>query len=304
MDAIVNRAVQHAAAHRSSWLAIGAPLLLYVFYRAYKRVTRKSFKGKVVVITGCSSGIGVELAYQFAGKGAKLVLCARRVDRLAEVVEQCKKLGTDAIAVACDVTKEQDCKNLIESAVKKFGTVDTLVLNAGQGCLLQLKEVTTFDQFRTTMDTNYWGCVYPTYYALNYLRQSKGTIIVVSSLAAKIPTPRRSMYAASKSALHGFFNALRVEEPNIQTTIVCPGFVLSEIHDKAFAVGKVERKKDSFMTAERCAQIIHDAAAEGRREEVMTFLGKFGALAYTFIPGVVDWLGKLIAESSVKHHKE
>lgn len=276
-------------------------ITISVFYKFFKKATRKSYQGKVVIITGASSGIGEALALEFAKQKLKLVLAARRVDRLEEVVKRCKSLGSEAIVIPTDVAKQADCKNLIEKTVQTFGQVDVLVLNAGIGCLLKADEFTEdFSELKRIWDVNYWGCVYPTHYALQQLRKSHGTVISISSLASKFPTPRRTIYGSTKSAVNAFFNCLRVEEPNIQFTNICPGFVLSEIHDKAVSRGPLHREKGSFMTAERCAEIIVEAAAEGRREEVMTPLGKAGVYMNVFAPSLVDWLAMKKAEASVK----
>jgi len=278
-----------------------AIIALVVFQQFWRKINRKSYSGKVVIITGASSGIGEALALEFAQQKVKLVLAARRVDRLEDVVKRCKSLGSEAIVIATDVANQQDCKALIERTIQAYGQLDVLVLNAGIGCLLKVEEFTEdMSELKRVFDVNYWGCVYPMKYALNHLRKAHGTVISISSLASKFPTPRRTIYGSTKAALNAFFNCLRVEEPNIQFTNICPGFVLSEIHDKAVSRGPLQREKGSFMTAEECARLIVEAAAEGRREEVMTPLGKAGIYLNVFAPGLVDWMAAKKAEASVK----
>jgi len=278
----------------------------YIALRVFKKFTkisRKSFyKGRTVVLTGASAGIGEELALILAGYGAKLVLSARRVEKLEAVVEKCKKLGAEAIAVPTDVSKESDCKNLIETAVKKFGSIDVLLLNAGTGCLMKLAEVNDMKPYRDTFDINFWGYVYPTHQALSYLRQSKGTVIAISSLAAKLPTPRRCAYGASKAAVHSFFDCLRMEEPAIQFSIVCPGFVLTEIHDRAFTPGnkKLERERGNFMTANEASHIILNAAADKKDLTIMTLKANFAIYVRPFFTKFIDALALKHAEQSVK----
>jgi len=264
------------------------------------RPKRINYKGKVVVITGASSGIGEQLALQYAKKGAKLVLAARRVDRLNALIDKCNSLGGETIAVPTDVSNQADCKNLIEATIQKFKTIDLLLLNAGQGCLFKFAEVTDLKAYKETMDINYWGCVYLTLYALNDLRKAKGQIVVISSLASKYPSPRRTGYAPTKAAVNAFFNNLHMEEPDIGVTIVCPGFVVTELHDKAHSATAIQRETSSFMTAEKCAQITIDAASTRKREEVMTLLGKIGKYVTVFAPGLADYVAKLKAESAIK----
>eukprot|EP01118_Nematostelium_gracile_P007518 TRINITY_DN2451_c0_g1_i3.p1 TRINITY_DN2451_c0_g1~~TRINITY_DN2451_c0_g1_i3.p1 ORF type:complete len:302 (-),score=86.92 TRINITY_DN2451_c0_g1_i3:17-922(-) len=279
--------------------AIGAGLFLT--YSLFPR-KRQNYKGKSIIITGASSGIGEELAVQYAKLGARLVLAARRIDRLNDLVNKCKSLGAaDAIAVQVDVTKESDCKNLIDKTIQAYAAIDLLLLNAGQSCLIKVSELTDLYPYRQTMEINYWGYVYPTIYALPFLRTSHGTITVISSLSAIFPTPRRAAYSASKLAVHGFFNCLRTEEPNIQVTIVAPGFVMSEIHDKAFSVSKLEREKKKFMSTPECASIIIDAAATGKREEIMTTSAKFANIARVFFPTLIEKMVLKRSEDSVKH---
>jgi len=284
-------------------IAVAFVFVAYKFFKKFNKVSTKAFyKGKVVVITGASSGIGEELALILADYGANLVLAARRIERLDALVKKCKEKGVDALAVQTDVSKEEDCKNLISSAIKKFGVIDVLLLNAGTGCLMKLSEVTDMKPYRETLDINFWGYVYPTHQALDHLRKSKGTIIAISSLAAIIPTPRRCAYGASKAALNAFFDCLRQEESNIQISIVCPGFVLTEIHDRAFTPGnkKVEREKGNFMTSKEASQIILNAASNKKNMTIMTAKAKFGYYMRPFLPNIIDRMAKNHAEKSVK----
>jgi len=261
---------------------------------------RPTYKDKVVIITGASSGIGEELAYIYAKLGAKLVLAARRKDRLSILLDKCKSLGaSDVITKVTDVSKEEDCLSLIQTTIQKFQVIDVLILNAGIGCLIKVADLKDISPYKQVMDINYWGCVFPTFYALDHLRSSKGTIIIVSSLSALFPTPKRAGYSASKKAIHGFFDCLRVEEPNIQITIVCPGFVKTEIHERALTEGQnLERNLDKFMNAETCAKLIYEAAAEKKRLEILTAIAKFGFYLMPFFPSFIENSGKKKAEDS------
>eukprot|EP01116_Phalansterium_solitarium_P016160 TRINITY_DN3693_c0_g1_i1.p1 TRINITY_DN3693_c0_g1~~TRINITY_DN3693_c0_g1_i1.p1 ORF type:complete len:302 (-),score=115.07 TRINITY_DN3693_c0_g1_i1:292-1197(-) len=267
----------------------------------FSRKRRTSYKGKTVVITGASAGIGEELAIQYARLGANLVLAARRTEDLNAVRDRCAKLGVKAIAVKTDVSQEDDAKNLVAAAIKEFGSIDVLLLNAGVGCLLRVGDVTDVEPIRRMFDINYWGCVYPTIHALPHLRKSKGTVIGISSLASIVPTPRRAFYGASKKAINAFFECLRQEEDDIQVTIVCPGFVMSQIHDRAYTGGApLKREVGHFMSAETAANIIIDAGATGKQIEIMTASGKIGYMLYPFLPKIIQRLAKAKSERSVK----
>eukprot|EP01117_Protostelium_nocturnum_P015083 TRINITY_DN5804_c0_g1_i3.p1 TRINITY_DN5804_c0_g1~~TRINITY_DN5804_c0_g1_i3.p1 ORF type:complete len:273 (+),score=56.22 TRINITY_DN5804_c0_g1_i3:165-983(+) len=261
----------------STLIAIGTSVAFFAIYAVLLTSRMKSFSGKVVVITGCSSGIGEELAYKYAREGSKLVLAARRKDKLDEIVQKCEEIGKEtgatAFAIATDVTKQQDCENLIDETVKRHQNIDLLILNAGQGCLIKVADVKDIQPLKTAMDVNFWGCVYPTIRALPHLRKVGGSICVISSLAAILPTPRRTLYGASKAAVTSYFNALRSEEPTIHVTIVCPGFIKTDFHENAFSPDGIplKRKSSSFMTAKECARLIVDAIGKGKREYLMTW---------------------------------
>jgi NAD(P)-dependent dehydrogenase (short-subunit alcohol dehydrogenase family) len=163
----------------------------------------KSLSGKVVVITGASSGIGLACAEEFAKFGCKLVLAARQSDKLIEVENTLKGKGAEVLAVLADVSKEEDCKNLIEKAIDRFGGIDILLNNAGI-TMRALFEDLHLDVMKKLMDTNFWGAVYCTKYALPYLFKSRGSVIAISSIAGKKGLPGRIGYSASKFALEGF----------------------------------------------------------------------------------------------------
>ncbi|PRP80419.1 short-chain dehydrogenase/reductase [Planoprotostelium fungivorum] len=270
----------------------------------------KSFQGKTVVITGASSGIGKALALRYAQLGSKMVLAARRRDLLDDVVKACISQGTDAIAVTVDVTKEDDCKKLIEEALAKFGSIDLLVivssdrnvltpsqiLNAGRGTLMPLRHVKPFelDFMKSLTEINYYGCIYPTVQALPHIRSSKGNIAVISSLSAKVPSEGRAFYAATKAAINSFYSCLRVEEPDITVTLINPGFVSTEINDHSFKPKGFKRhmEESSKMTAARCAELCEGYISRGVIDEVMTPLGKFGYFMAYFFPGLVDIISR------------
>jgi NAD(P)-dependent dehydrogenase (short-subunit alcohol dehydrogenase family) len=188
--------------------------LILLFARRFLRRRNRSkfaYFGKVVIITGASSGIGESLALLYASLGASLVLAARRLDKLQSVADKCSKFGSNVVCVQADVSKEEDCKKLIEKAIDETGRIDILILNAGITMLKRLDELKNLDGVKELMDVNFWGAVYCTFHALKHLKESGGTICVVSSLLGKGWAPTRTAYAASKHALDGFFHSLRLE---------------------------------------------------------------------------------------------
>ncbi|XP_060967193.1 11-beta-hydroxysteroid dehydrogenase A-like isoform X2 [Cannabis sativa] len=174
----------------------------FLFYKLFKSFFIKIFiptqnlAGKVVLITGASSGIGENLAYEYARRGANLALAARRENRLKRVADEAIRLGSpDAIVIRADVKEIEDCKALVEDTVNHFGQLDYLVNNAGVVQLSLFEDSTDqFSTIRSIMDINFWGSVYCTQFAIPHLRKTKGKIVVNSSSASWFSTPRMSIY--------------------------------------------------------------------------------------------------------------
>jgi short-subunit dehydrogenase len=250
-------------------------------------------QSKTVVITGASSGIGKALVYEFVSKGSKVVMAARRVELLQQIE---KELGSEnVLAVKADVSKEDDCRRLIESAVGKFGSIDVLINNAGISMRAILEECEV-DVLRRVMDVNFWGTVYCTKYALPYLLKAQGSVVGVVSIAGYIGLPGRTAYSASKFAIRGFLDTLRVEnrKKNLHVLIAAPGFVASEIREHALVKDGSEQKtspkpEEDLMTAERCAYHIYRAVKKRKRVLILSFYT--GVLAVFFSkwwPQLVD----------------
>ena len=263
------------------------------------------FRGLAVVITGASTGIGRELALQLARQGARLALAARDAARLDEVAGECRALGATALAIPTDVGEETQCRALIERTVAELGGVDVLVNNAGIGMWARFDEMTELSAFERIMRVNYLGSVYCTFYALPHLKRSRGRIVGVSSLTGKTGVPTRSGYAASKHAMAGFFDSIRIElhGSGVTVTMVYPGFVQTEIRERAFGpdgrplgAGNSPVREREVMTAEECARQIVAAAASRRRERVMTARGKVGSWLKLVAPGVVDAVARRAIE--------
>ncbi|GFZ03911.1 hydroxysteroid dehydrogenase 3 [Actinidia rufa] len=207
------------------------PFLVYKFLSSvWRSIFCENVAGKVVLITGSSSGIGEQLAYEYAKGGACLVLVARRGDRLEAVATKARELGSpDVIIETGDVSKAEDCKRFVGAAVNRFGTLDHLVNNAGIFPLFMFEDSNNVDDFAPIMNTNFWGSVYCTHFAIPHLRKSKGKIVVIASVAGWMPMPRLTIYGASKGALISFFETLRAEiGSDIGITIVTPGVVDTE----------------------------------------------------------------------------
>jgi short-subunit dehydrogenase len=263
------------------------------------------FRGNVVVLTGASAGIGREVALQLAAQGAELVLASRGAEPLEAVAAACRARGVRAVAVPTDVGDEAQCRALVERAAEAHGRIDTLVNNAGIGMWARFDEMRDLAPFERIMRVNYLGCVYPTYYALPHLKRSRGRIVVVNSLTGLTGVPTRSGYAASKHAVAGFFDSIRIEleDSGVTVTQVFPGFVATEIRERAFGPdgrplgqGNSPVREREVMTADECARQIIAAAAARRRDLIMTLRGKLGAKIKLVAPGLVDRIARKAIE--------
>jgi short-subunit dehydrogenase len=202
-----------------------------------------------------------------------------------------------------DVAEEGQCRALVERAVERFGAIDVLLNNAGIGMIGRFDEMRDLSGYERLMKVNYLGCVYPTFHALPHLKKSRGQIVVMASLAGLTGVPTRTGYAASKHAVIGFFDSLRIElrGTGIDVTVVCPYFVRSEIHRRAEgadgkALGTTPMKEDRIMTAFTCAALTVSAMEARRRMLVFTAKGKLGRFAKLLAPGLVDRLAQQAVE--------
>lgn len=251
-------------------------------------------KDKVVIITGASSGIGKALASEAGKRGATVVLAARSVEKLSALESSLKESGIRVLAVHTDVSREEDCKNLIAETVRNFGRIDILINNAGIS-MRALFEQADLDVIRKLMDTNFWGTVYCTKYALPYLLKDKGSVVGVSSIAGFKGLPGRTGYSASKFAMQGFLETLRIEnrKKGLHVLIACPGFTASNIRNTALAAdgsaqGESPRDEAGMMTAGEVAVRICKAIDKRKKVLVMTGQGKMTVLLNKFFPYFMD----------------
>ena len=258
-----------------------------------------TFQGKTVVITGASDGIGAELARQLAADAPNLVLAARTLDRLDQVAEQCRARGARVLTVATDVTRDEDCRALVERAVSEFGGIDVLVNNAGISMHARFDEIADFSTFERLWRVNCLGTVLCTRYAYPHLVARRGLVVGVSSLAGKTGVPARTTYCASKFAQSGFLDALRVEaeEQGVAVLVAYPGVVATEIRRRGLnargeAAGVSGLEERGAMPVEECARQIVAAMRARRRELVMTPKGKVGMWLKLIAPGLVDRMAR------------
>jgi short-subunit dehydrogenase len=260
-------------------------------------------KDNVVAITGASKGIGAELARQLAVKGAKLVLAARNEKELESVAAECRALGATVVIVRADVAVERDCQAIVAGAVLAFGRLDTFVNNAGVSMWARFADIEDMSILERIMQVNYMGAVYCTRHALPHLRESRGRIVGVASLAGMVGVPTRSGYSASKHAMRGFFDSLRIEldGTGVTVTMIYPGFVSTGIRENASGPGgkPIEIspvREGEVMGVVECARRIATAIERREREVVMTARGKMGLWLKLLAPSLVDRMAKRAIE--------
>ncbi|XP_076905088.1 11-beta-hydroxysteroid dehydrogenase-like 4A isoform X1 [Bidens hawaiensis] len=232
----------------------------------------ENLSGKVVLITGASSGLGELMAYEYAKRGASLTLIAieEPKSRLEQVADRARVLGSPGVLfVFADVSKVDECRMFVDDTVKHFGRLDHLVCNAGIGPLYSINHDVT--KFEPVMDINFWGSVYPTQFAIPHLKKTNGKIVVNASTAGVLHPPNGGFYNASKAALISFYESLRFEvSPTVTITILTLGFIQTNIITAEYATKGVGvcLKKDfkdvvPTMGAEPCAKAIVDGVCKG-----------------------------------------
>jgi short-subunit dehydrogenase len=239
-----------------------------------------AFEGKVVLVTGASSGIGEALARELARQGARLALVGRRADRLGALEGELRAAGGEALAIPGDVTRDGDLEAAVAATLARFGRLDVAVANAGFGVGGPLSRLSLQD-YRRQMETNVFGVLRTVYAALEPLVASRGTLVLVGSAAAWLPSPGSSPYAMSKAAVRALAEALHGElEPRgVRTVLVSPGFVESQLRQVDNQGRLHPEARDRVpawlrMPADRAARLIVRAVAHRRRDVVVTGHGK------------------------------
>lgn len=255
----------------------------------------RSFAGSRVLITGASEGIGRALALRLAQDGGRLALVARSAERLESIAGDCRKAGGEAIVLAGDVATPGAAARLVAQAVDAFGGLDVLVNNAGITMWSRFDALQDLTVLERLMRVNYLAAAELTAAALPALRDSRGLVVAVASVAGLTGVPERTGYAASKHAMVGFFESLRIElaGSGVDVTIIAPDFVVSEIHRRATGadgrpLGTSPMQEARIMTAERCAALMHRAMLRRQRLLITSWRGRAGRWLRLFAPRLID----------------
>ncbi|MGH7848529.1 MAG: SDR family NAD(P)-dependent oxidoreductase [Candidatus Binatia bacterium] len=266
---------------------------------AVRRQRRLDFKGKTVLITGGSRGLGLELARAFVDEGAKVILMARNQIQLAEVARDFERSRSPVAVLACDVSQEEEVRRNVASIVGEFGGIDILVNNAG---IIQVgpSEHMKLEDFAAAMDVHFWGPLYLMRAVIPHMkRRGRGRIVNIASIGGKVAVPHLLPYVASKFALVGLSEGMRAElaKDGIYVTTVCPGLMRTGSHLNAFFKGQHEKEFALFSVANaspllstssgRAARQILEACRYGASEVVITPQARLLTLVNSLFPAFV-----------------
>jgi NAD(P)-dependent dehydrogenase (short-subunit alcohol dehydrogenase family) len=287
--------------------AIGALLIARTALRRWSE-SRYELRGRVVLITGGSRGLGLLLAREYARLGARLVLVARDGDALERACQELRASGNEALGIRCDVTDRAQVRNMLEQALQHFGRLDILVNDAGRIEVGPLPSM-TLDDFSSAMNTNFWGAVFVVHEALQHLKPGEGRIVNISSIGGLVSVPHLLPYSSSKFALTGFSLGLNMElrKRGIRVTTVCPGLMRTGSPINASFKGDASAEYAWFSVADsipllsmhggRAARAIVRASRRGAPLLILGMPAKLAALANGLFPSLVVRASELVARA-------
>jgi short-subunit dehydrogenase len=291
---------------KSWWLAAFGVGAVAAYTALRKSRPRFDFQNRVVLITGGSRGLGLILARQLAGRGARIAICARNEEELLRAKEDLQTRGAAVFQTICDVRNQSEVRRMIEEVRNHYGQIDVLINNAGVIQVGPLENQTQED-FEKAMAIHFWGAYYTMNAVLPEMKQrGEGRIVNISSIGGKMSVPHLAPYCASKFALVGLSNAMRVElvKDNIYVTTVCPGLMRTGSHINAVFKGQNEKEFAWFsignslpvssISAERAAEQIIEAAERGDAELIISIQAKIAAKINNLFPELTADLSGLV----------
>lgn len=264
----------------------------------------KKLTDQVIVITGASSGIGLATAEAAAEKGAKLVLAARSEHTLNDILNRLTSAGKEVIVVRCDVAERRQVEQVAEAAISHFGRIDTWINNAGQGLYGRLEEVTEADS-RRLFDINFWGVVNGSLAALPHLKKNGGALINLGSEVSEAYVPLLGMYTATKHAVKGFTDVLRVEVEDLDKAPVSVTLIQPTAVDTPFPQharnyqGQEPMLPSPMIEPQKVAEAILEAAVSPTREKRVGTMAKINTTMASLLPGMAD---RMAAKQAERQH--
>ncbi len=286
---------------------IGAAIGLGLLIKEYRKRQRMlNLEGQVALITGSSRGLGLALAREFAQRGAHLVICARQTEPLENARQQLAALGTEVLAIPCDVSNQEQVQNMVRQTIDHFGQIDILVNNAGI-ITVGPQQTMTLSDYQDAMNIMFWGSVYTTLAVLPHMRARKsGHIVNITSIGGKVSVPHLLPYSCAKFASVGFSEGLHAElaKDDIHIITVVPGLMRTGSHINAFVKGKRQVEYTLFgllatlpmtsMSAADAARQIVQAVRRGDTETILTIQAQLASRFHGLLPGLTTEIFGLV----------
>src|SRR5205823_10251415 len=265
-----------------------------------RRRSKYDLRGKTVLVTGGSRGLGLLLGREFAARGARIAISARDPEELARAAEQLRRTSAEVLALEADMTMREEAKNTIQKVRQQLGSLDVLVNNAGTITVGPV-EVTTIDDYRSSINTHFWGPFFATMAVLPEMqRRREGRIVNISSIGGKISVPHLLPYSVGKFALTGFSEGLRSEliKDNVYVTSVYPGLMRTGSPRNAIFKGKHKAEYAWFsisgslpgvsMDADRAGKKIVDACERGDSVLIISLPAKVAVRLHELFPRITS----------------
>jgi short-subunit dehydrogenase len=256
----------------------------------------RQYAGKIVLITGASSGIGEALAKRFADLGANLVLVARRKERLDQLARDIQEFGVESLCCQADISRDGEVEDAVKFAIAKFGRIDVVVAGAGFAVAGNLEKLSLLD-YRNQFETNVFGVLRTIYTCMPELKKTSGRLAIIGSVVSEISMPHDTAYCMSKHALAGLADGLRAElnQYGISLTFVLPGFVDTGIH-RVNNNNEPETGRDTdpppkllLMPPAQAAKVIEKAITARRNMQVVTIHARVVLFINRLFPGIFAW---------------
>ncbi len=254
----------------------------------------KAFEQNVIILTGASSGIGLAFAELVAPQKPIIVMVARDETKLVDAAKKVGALGAQTVAIAGDLSEKSFCKQVVDQTIERFGRIDTLINNAGITLWANFEDTADLSLSDKIMNINYNSVLYMTHYALPHIKKSNGRLAAVSSISGFMGVPGHAVYSASKHAIHGLYDSLRLElnGTEVSVTLIAPDFIQTEIHYRGLdANGNPMKKRlsgDVAMSAQDCASIILKGLTRRERLINTSTRGKFAYPMRGLVPTILD----------------
>jgi len=251
-------------------------------------------KEKIVIITGAASGIGLATAKTFLQKGNVVIMADLNKGSLNEATDKLNLNGYELLGVPTDVTKVIDCKKLIDTVIDKYGRIDVMINNAGISMRSLFNEL-DLSVIHKLMEVNFWGTANCSYYAMPYLLKTKGSLVAITSIAGKHGLPGRTGYSASKFAVQGLMETIRIEnlKSGLHVLTFAPGFTATNVRRSALTgdgsqQGDSPLQESKLMQPDEIAHRIFRAVKKRKREVVVGLHGKGTLFGNFFLPRLLD----------------